>query len=95
MRASLLYRVAIRRKSLRQLKVASKAVRSAVKRGSPRPGLCSNRMSVTSVSVWMQDLLSAYDYLEGFWECIRVRRFGDGLGELRLCLQPLAQAHVR
>lgn len=44
--------------------------------------------------VWMRHLLGACDYLEGFRECIRVRRFGDGLGELRLRLQPLAQDHV-
>jgi PAS domain S-box-containing protein len=43
------------------------------------------------LDVWMRDLLGARDYLESFWERIRVRRFGDGLGAFGFRLQPLAQ----
>jgi hypothetical protein len=41
----------------------------------------------------MRDFLGARDYLEGFWERIRVGRFGGRLGAFGFRLQPLAQDH--
>jgi hypothetical protein len=42
----------------------------------------------------MRDLLGGCDNLERFRERVRVRRFGDGLGQLGFCFQALAQDHV-
>ena len=42
----------------------------------------------------MRDLLGSGYNLERFRERVRVRRFGDGLGQLGFCFQSLAQDPV-